>query len=147
MYVKFIYMLWAVFLLSASTLISYGNPVATSGDARQGVLMESLDVEIRGTVRDTAGYLLPGVSVVVKDRTTIGTTTDLNGKYFLEVPDGATVVFSLVGFEKQEIPVDGRELIDVSLTETTSMLDDVVVVAFGTQKKQDVIGAEIGRAN
>src|SRR5690606_34257966 len=72
---------------------------------------------------------------------TIGTTTDLNGKYFLEVPDGATVVFSLVGFEKQEIPVNGSELIDVSLTEATSMLDDVVVVAFGTQKKQDVIGA------
>src|SRR5690606_38742906 len=141
MYIKFIYLLWAVFLLPASTLISYGNPVMTSEGALPATLMENLDVGIRGTVRDTAGNPLAGVSVVVKDRTTIGTTTDLNGKYFLEVPDGATVVFSLVGFEKQEIPVNSRELIDVSLTEATSMLDDVVVVAFGTQKKQDVIGA------
>ncbi|WP_257669229.1 SusC/RagA family TonB-linked outer membrane protein [Parapedobacter tibetensis] len=136
MYAKIICLFLAGFLFS----VSYGAKVDRDRlpEDLTGVYF---DVGVRGTVRDTAGNALPGVSVVVKGRTTIGTTTDLNGKYFLEVPDGATLVFSLIGFEMQEIPVDGRELIDVSLTEATSMLDDVVVVAFGTQKKQDVIGA------
>lgn len=100
-----------------------------------------LDIGVRGTVQDTAGNTLPGVSVMVKGQSSLGTTTDLNGKYFLEVPDGATLVFSMIGYEQQEIPVNGKELIDVFLRESTSQLDDVVVVAFGTQKKEDLVGA------
>ena len=97
--------------------------------------------EVRGTVSDSSGAL-PGVSVSVKSKPSIGTTTDLNGKYILSVPDDKTVlVFSMVGFDNQEIPVKGREVIDVLLKRASNSLNDVVVVAFGKQKKRDIIGS------
>src|SRR5690606_7374460 len=65
--------------------------------------------EVRGTVRDSTG-VLPGVSITVKNQSSIGTTTDLNGKYILDVPgEDAILVFTIVGYETQEIPVRGRE--------------------------------------
>lgn len=97
--------------------------------------------EVRGTITDSTGAPLPGVSITVKDRSNIGVSTDLNGKYILDVPPNSTLIFSLIGFDTQEIPIDGREVIDVVLMPASSQLEDVVVVAFGTQKKQDVIGA------
>jgi len=85
---------------------------------------------------------MPGVSVIVKNKPSIGTTTDLNGKYILEIPDGdAVLVFSMVGFATQEIPVNGRRVLDVTITQSADNLDEVVVVAFGTQKKESVIGS------
>ncbi len=97
--------------------------------------------EIRGTVSDSSGAL-PGVSVSVKSKPNIGTTTDLNGKYLLSVPDDKTVlVFSMVGFDNQEIPVKNREVINISLKRAANSLNDVVVVAFGKQKKRDIIGS------
>ncbi|HEX6431673.1 MAG TPA: carboxypeptidase-like regulatory domain-containing protein, partial [Niastella sp.] len=97
--------------------------------------------EIRGMVSDSSGAL-PGVSVSVKSKPNIGTTTDMNGKYILTVPDDKTVlVFSMVGFDNQEIPVKGREVIDVLMKRASNSLNDVVVVAFGKQKKRDIIGS------
>ncbi len=97
--------------------------------------------EIRGTVKDSIGAL-PGVNVLVKG-TTIGTTTDLNGKYILDVPDeNSILVFSMVGFVPQEIPVKGKSIIDVFLKEGGNKLDEVVVTAFNaTQKKSDLVGS------
>src|SRR3546814_872189 len=67
-------------------------------------------IEVRGTVTDSSGATLPGVSVIVKGQSSIGTTTDLNGKYMLDLPnDGLTLVYSLIGFETQEIQVKGKE--------------------------------------
>ncbi len=98
--------------------------------------------EVRGQVSDTTGNQLSGVSITVKGRSSIGTTTDLNGMYFLQLPEKKlTLVFSMVGYTTQEVELNGRERVDVVLQETSSLLDDVVVVAFGKQKKQDVIGA------
>ncbi|MEC3878494.1 SusC/RagA family TonB-linked outer membrane protein [Parapedobacter sp. 10938] len=100
------------------------------------------DIEVRGTIRDSTGSLLTGVSIHVKNRTSIGTTTDLNGRYVLSVPAGSTLTFSMVGFETREIVVGEREVIDVVLLESSSMLDDVVVTAFGgAVKRTDMIGA------
>lgn len=100
-----------------------------------------LKKEIRGTVIDTVGAL-PGVSISVKGKTGIGTQTDLNGKYFLEVPDDEVVlVFSMIGYESQEIPVRGKEVINVTLKAAANKLNDVVVVAFGKQKKISVVGS------
>jgi TonB-linked SusC/RagA family outer membrane protein len=65
----------------------------------------------------------------------------MNGKYILDVPDNATVIFSMVGYIKQEVIVGGREVINITLKNALSQLNDVVVVAFGTQKKQEVVGA------
>lgn len=97
--------------------------------------------EIRGTVTDTVG-VLPGVSISVKGKSSLGTQTDRNGKYFMEVPDDASIlVFSMIGFETQEVPVKGKTVINVILKASTNTLDDVVVVAFGTQKKKEVVGS------
>ncbi|TCD00243.1 SusC/RagA family TonB-linked outer membrane protein [Pedobacter psychroterrae] len=96
--------------------------------------------DVKGTVRDSTG-VIPGVSVAVKG-TRIGTTTDQNGKYILDVPEAnAVLVFSMVGFETQEIAVNGKETIDVTMVSSDKGLDEVVVVAFGKQKKTDMVGS------
>ncbi|ACU04764.1 TonB-dependent receptor plug [Pedobacter heparinus DSM 2366] len=96
--------------------------------------------DITGTVRDSVG-VMPGVSVKIKGSTN-GTTTDGNGRYILNVPDeGASLVFSMVGYATQEIPVSGKTVINVTLKPSQNALDEVVVVAFGTQKKTDMVGS------
>jgi len=97
--------------------------------------------EVRGLVTDSSGAPLPGVTVVVKNKISIGTTTDLNGRYILEVPDNAVLVFSMVGFDTQEIATAGKTEVRVKLLPTRSVLGETVVVAFGTQKRSDMVGA------
>ncbi len=101
------------------------------------------DVEVTGLVTDGAGNPFAGVSVSVKNsqKGTIGTTTDINGRYVLVVPENATLVFSMVGYAEQEITVNGRKSIDVIMVPAENDLGEVVVVAFGKQKKEDVVGA------
>ena len=97
--------------------------------------------QITGKVTDSTGTPLPGVSVVVKDRT-IGTMTNLEGDYELgQVPDNAVLVFSFVGFRTQEVPVSGRTVINVVLTEDIAELDRLVVVGYGVQKKATITGS------
>jgi TonB-dependent SusC/RagA subfamily outer membrane receptor len=101
-----------------------------------------INIEVRGTVTDSAGSPMPGVSVFVKTQTTIGTTTDLNGKYILSVPtDNVILVFTMVGFDNQEVPVKGKEVINILMKRASNSLNDVVVVAYGKQKKRDIIGS------
>jgi len=84
---------------------------------------------------------LPGVTVQVQG-TTNGTTTDIDGKYTIkDVPASGTLVFSFVGMVKQEIPVNNRTVIDVSMETETFGLDEVVVIGYGAVKKKDVTGA------
>jgi TonB-linked SusC/RagA family outer membrane protein len=98
-------------------------------------------IEIRGTVSDSTG-VLPGVSIRLKGKENSGTSTDVSGKYILDVPDGnAVLIFSIVGYVTQEIPVKGREVINVVLKPSQNSLDDVVVVGFGTQKRTEVVGS------
>src|SRR3546814_526940 len=100
--------------------------------------------EVRGTITDSTGFPMPGVSVTLKNRTSVGTSTDLNGKYILEIPadiQSPVLVFSILGFETQEVPVKGREVVNVVIVESSAQLEDVVVVAFGKQKRTDMVGA------
>lgn len=98
-------------------------------------------IKVQGTVSDDKGLPLPGVSVKVKG-TSAGAVTDANGKYSLTNVDGnATLVFSFIGYNTQEVPVNNRELIDVKLTEAAKELNQVVVVGYGTQKRVDLTGA------
>ncbi|MFC3197157.1 TonB-dependent receptor [Parapedobacter deserti] len=100
------------------------------------------DHEVRGTVRDTTGQILTGVTVSVKGRASVGTTTDLNGRYILNVPANAMLVFNMIGFETQEISTTGKEIIDVVLVEAAFMIEETVVTAFGhRQRKTDLIGS------
>src|SRR5690554_6323982 len=110
----------------------------SAGPAR-GVL-ENKDVIISGTVKDSAGEPIPGVAISVFEAT-LGTTTDLEGKYSLSVPEGSTLVFSFIGFESQRIPVGDRSIIDIVLREDMTSLEEVVVVGYGTQEKRNVTGA------
>ena len=99
--------------------------------------------EIKGKVSDSTGHL-PGVSIKVKGKPSIGTTTDGNGRFILDVPDENDIlVFTMVGFVTQEIPVKGKDVINVVLKESDNTLDDVVVVAFGTQKRTDMVGSVV----
>lgn len=100
------------------------------------------DKEITGTVVNAEnGNSLPGVNVVVKG-TTNGTSTDENGRFSLTVADDAqTLVFSFVGFKKQEVAIGNRTQFNIKLEPDIESLEDVVVVGYGTQQKQDVTGS------
>ncbi|APU69632.1 MAG: SusC/RagA family TonB-linked outer membrane protein [Christiangramia sp.] len=95
---------------------------------------------VSGTVTDESGPL-PGVNVSVKG-TSNGTTTDFDGNYTLNnVPGDATLVFSFVGFETQELGVGGRSTIDVNMTTDASELDEVVLIGYGQTTVRDATGA------
>ena len=95
---------------------------------------------ITGTVSDATGEPMVGVTVVVQG-TTIGTTTDLDGKYSLKVPENSTLNFSFIGFVTQIILVGDQATINVNLKESATDIDEVVVVGYGTIKKNDLTGA------
>lgn len=97
--------------------------------------------EISGIVLDSAGEAMVGVTVAVKDGNT-GTGSDINGRYILSVPEESTLVFSLIGYRKQEVPVAGRNKINIILQAASSSLEEVVVVGFGEQKKISLVGAQ-----
>lgn len=98
------------------------------------------EVQVTGKVVDENGEGLPGVSVVVKG-TSSGTTTNLDGEYKLKVSDNAVLSFSFVGYQSQEVAVGTRSVIDVSMEPDAKQLEEIVVVGFGTQKKESVVGA------
>lgn len=91
-------------------------------------------------VKDAKGSPMDGVSVNVKG-TKVGALTDSSGHYVINVPANATLVFSFVGYASAEQPVKGRSTIDVTLNAASSNLDEVVVIGYGTRKRQDVTGA------
>ena len=99
-------------------------------------------IDVSGTVTDAeTGEPIPAANVVVLG-TTIGTSTDAEGKYSLTVPDDAEILqFSYLGYVTVEVPVNGRSVIDVSLEQDLLFLDDLVVVGYGTQQRQEVTGA------
>ena len=93
---------------------------------------------ISGTVKDQTGETIISASVVVKG-TTIGTVTDFDGNYTLEVPDDAKVlIFSYVGMQSQELNITG-DVMNVVLSENSEVLEEVVVTGYGTTKKRDVV--------
>lgn len=97
--------------------------------------------QLFGTVTDSSGAPLPGVSIVLKG-TTLGTITDTDGRYSLSnVPPGVTLIFSFVGMRSQEIAVAGRTTINISLEEETFGLEEVIAIGYGTQKKVNLTGA------
>ena len=108
-----------------------------------GTLALAQDQNIKGRVVDSAGQPIPGVNVIVEG-TTVGTTTDFDGNYSLSAPAGASILFSFVGFDdaKQTI-AQGQSQYDITLSESFSDLDEVVVVGYGVQKKKLVTGATV----
>lgn len=95
---------------------------------------------IGGSVTDAQGVALSGVSINLKG-TTVGTITDANGAFSLNIPNKATLVFTYVGYETQEIAVTNQKSINIRLTPNVRSLNDVIVVGYGTQKRIAVTGA------
>ncbi|RDC65235.1 TonB-dependent receptor SusC [Adhaeribacter pallidiroseus] len=96
---------------------------------------------LTGKVADEKGEGLPGVTILVKG-TTNGTTTDAGGSFSLNVPNGNnTIIASFVGYLTQEVPINNRTTLNITLASDTKALDEVIVVGYGTQKKSDVTGA------
>ncbi|MDN5199713.1 SusC/RagA family TonB-linked outer membrane protein [Fulvivirgaceae bacterium BMA10] len=111
-----------------------------------GVSEETLDIhmiekKITGKVTDENGEALPGVNVLAKG-TTIGTITDTDGNFVLNIPDEVTIlVFSYVGYLGEEVDITGRTTVDLVLNPDISALSEVVVIGYGVQKKVNLTGA------
>lgn len=101
------------------------------------------NIEIKGTVFDELTKdPLPGVNIMVEGNTSIGTATDINGKYSIKVPSGdVTLVFSFIGYTTQSINVQGRAVIDVTLVMASFQLDEVVAIGYGKARKRDITGS------
>ncbi|MDO1445500.1 TonB-dependent receptor [Rhodocytophaga aerolata] len=98
-------------------------------------------VTITGKVVDEENQALPGVNVLLKGSTS-GTTTDMDGNYTLSIPDAnGTLVFSYIGYTTQEVPLNGRTNVNVTLAADVKSLSEVVVVGYGSQLKKEVTGA------
>ncbi len=106
-----------------------------------GVSLSAQNVTVRGTVKDaTTGEAIPFAAIQIKGTST-GSATDVNGAYSISVPSRGSLIFSSIGYESAEVEVAGRTSIDVALRPDSEALEDAVVVAFGTKRKQDLVGS------
>lgn len=126
-----------------NTNISYSfneDYISLRKKADEGKLQDNRHI-VTGTIVDDQGEPLVGVSVFEKG-TTNGTITDLNGNYSLRVSDGkAIVVYSFIGYGTREVVVGNQTSLNIALKEDTQLLDEIVIVSYGTQKKRDLTGA------
>ena len=98
------------------------------------------NITVKGTVSDESGEPLMGATVLVKG-TNNGVATDLDGNYSISAPAKGTLVFSYIGYDNLEMPVNGRSTIDVVMQSNSMMLDEVVAIGYGTVRKKDLTGA------
>ncbi|WP_207426640.1 TonB-dependent receptor [Pedobacter sp. SYSU D00535] len=132
-------LLFALLLPIASSAVE-GN---SSLKLMAKVAVQKNQVTVSGTVRDSKGTPLPGVTVRVKE-TGKATSTNVDGLFRIELPNGTeTLQFSMLGFVTKEVKAEGRSTIDVTLEESASTLDEVVVIGYGTVKKRDLTGSVV----
>lgn len=130
-----------VLLVSAVTLLGLGHSSeAYAVGAVQDV--QQATKKITGTVVDAMGPVI-GASIVEKGNTKNGTITDFDGKFALDVKPGATIVVSFIGFKTQEIVVGNQTVFSITMQDDNAVLDEVVVVGYGVQKKKLVTGATV----
>lgn len=94
--------------------------------------------KVTGKVKDSSGEPVIGASVIVKGNNTMGTITDFDGNFMLDVPAKSVLVISYIGYVTQEVPTAGKNSLEIVLKEDTKTLDEVVVIGYGTQRKGDV---------
>ncbi len=130
----------ALFRKSAISYEKNGNNI-TLFSRSLAAIHQTGDIVVRGIVRDTSGTPMQGVSVSSKSNSQKGTTSDVNGRFILDVPAGTVLVFRYVGFLSKEVRVDKSEELEVSLLPDHTGLEEVVVVGFGKQKKQSLVSS------
>ena len=129
----------AVALLSVGPVL-YGNAAEADVSRHESAAVLQQVKKITGVIKDATGEPVIGANVIVKG-TTNGTMSDIDGKFSLEVPAGAVLSISYIGYVAQEIPVKNQTDLNILLKEDSEMLDEVVVVGYGVQKKSDVTGS------
>ena len=116
-------------LFSASMYANKGDLIKEQSEDQE---------QVTGTVIDAeTGTPIPGATVFEKGSTN-GTTTDFDGNYSISVSSDAVLSFSYIGFQTQEIPVNGQTEVNATLSQDVTALDEIVVVGYGTQRKQDL---------
>lgn len=121
-----------------SVLPSYGKDVSNEKIQKN---IEQQNVKVKGTVYDQAGIPLPGVSIIIQGTTT-GAVTDVNGNFELSAPENSILVVSFIGFSAQQLVVTSASTtFSIQLKEAIESLDEVVVIGYGTQKKETVTGS------
>lgn len=141
-------------------LFSYGVSKANTSSATEHYLFNALEevkiieksdfddfqatvrneVTVSGTVKDLNGSPIPGATVTIPG-TIFGTVTDLEGRFSMSVPAGATIVVSFIGYDSKTIPIGNQTSFEIVLLESTKTLQEVVVVGYGTQQKVNLTGA------
>jgi TonB-linked SusC/RagA family outer membrane protein len=123
-------------LLFFSVSVVFANSGLTTTMDRE----EPVQQTVTGTVTDDLGAPLPGANVVVKG-TTNGTQTDFDGNYTITADANAVLIFSYIGFSRQEVPINGQSRIDVQMAEDASQLSEVVVTGYASQTRGDITGS------
>ena len=127
-------------LLLCTGLVA-GHPLAVMAESNEaGMEIVQQQVKVSGVVKDVTGEPVIGASVLEKG-TSNGIITDINGNFSLAVNPGATLVISYIGYKTQEVQAVAGKVINVMLKDDTEMLDEVVVVGFGVQKKVNLTGS------
>ena len=107
-----------------------------------GAMVYGQNITVTGTVVDKAGQPLVGAAVTVKsDQSTRGVSTDGNGQFTLSVRSNAVLAVSYIGYKTETVRVSGTKPLMITLQDDATAMEDVVVVGFGTQKKESVVGA------
>jgi len=133
--------------LAIAVFFSTGGSLDAIADARVanaslGVSeQQQQTISIKGTVTDSNGEVVIGASVLEKGTTNNGTITDVEGNFSLKVKPNATLIVSYIGFQKQEVAVAGNTTLNIVLKDNAEVLQEVVVVGYGTVKKSDLTGS------
>ena len=116
-------------------------PDINAGQASILSTSQTKNTLVKGTVKDASGEPLIGVSVSVKGKSGIGTITDINGNFSIQCDANDTLVFSYIGYATLEFPVNGKSSLSISMKEDTKVLDEVMVVGYGTTTRKSAVGA------
>ena len=101
---------------------------------------QQADIVVTGVVKSATGETLPGVSVSIKGTTKV-VTTNVDGRYSISAPENATLIFTIIGFTTKELAVNGTTVINVTLEESNTALNEVVVIGYQTVRRRDLTGA------
>ena len=116
-------------------------PDINAGQASILSTSQTKNTLVKGTVKDASGEPLIGVSVSVKGKSGIGTITDINGNFSIQCDANDTLVFSYIGYATLEFPVNGKSSLSISMKKDTKVLDEVIVVGYGTTTRKSAVGA------
>ena len=131
-------------LLGTAALLAYPQVVSaesTTGESGIVTVVQQTTVEVKGVVYDPTGLTVIGASVIEKGNPSNGTITDIDGNFTMKVPENATLVISYIGYVTVEVPVTPGKPMNITLQEDNQMLEEVVVVGYGVQKKVNLTGS------